>query len=75
MSGLRLTDVSKRKERDDYAIQVKFDGHWIFLATDDDDGNIMVRTFDTREEAEALLERWDAENQPLRVVEYLTATS
>jgi len=35
----------------------------------------MVRTFDTREEAEALLERWDAENQPLRVVEYLTATS
>jgi len=27
-----------------YAIQVKVDGHWIFLATDDDDGNIMVRT-------------------------------
>ncbi len=58
-----------------YAIQVKFDGHWIYLATDDDDGNIMVRTFDTREEAEALLERWDAENRPLRVVEYLKATS
>jgi len=58
-----------------YAIQVKFDGHWIYLTTHDDDGNIMVRTFDTREEAEALLERWDAENQPLRVVEYLKATS
>jgi hypothetical protein len=53
-----------------HAIQVKFDGHWIYLTTCDDDGNSMVRTFETREEAEALLERWDAENQPLRVVKY-----